>query len=422
MKKFNKIIFAIIACCILIVSILIIRINIINNNKDKQYKVEINRLYLGLVKCESFTKPNLSSCKYVNNVSFIDSDFNINDIEIFYEDNNACNYIIKPYIYNDELKGYLRFDYIEEDSLNLVLRSLILGFASLFLIILIVLIYINVNLIKPFNKLSDVAYEISKGNLAGDIKDNKNKYFGKFIWGINMLRDNLNYHKIKELKLEKEKKMLLLSISHDIKTPLNSIKLYGKALENNIYETEEEKVKVAKQIQEKTVEIDAFVNEIIKSSSEDILEIQVNNSEFYLNELINKLQESYVEKCKLRMLDFTIDKYDNKLIKGDIDRTYEVIGNILENAFKYGDGKEIKISFYEEDYCKLIKIYNSGDKVPQNEFIHLFHSFYRGSNSNNKKGNGLGLYICKYLMEKMDGEIFAQCEEEGMSFTLVFTM
>ncbi len=422
MKKFNRIIFAVAALCILIISILSIRIMAINNDVDNQYKVEINRLYLGLVEYESFTKPNLSSYRYIRDISFIDINVNTNELKYFYDDNNNYDYIIKPYIYEDKLKGYLRFDYKKEDYTNLTLRILIIGFASFFIIILVVLLYIKINLIEPFNKLSDVAYEMSKGHLDGDIKESKNKYFGKFIWGINMLRDNLNYHKIKELKLEKEKKMLLLSISHDIKTPLNSIKLYGKAIENNIYETEEEKIKVAKQIQEKTIEIDAFVNEIIKSFSEDILEIQVNNSEFYLHELINKVHESYVEKCKLRMLDFNIDKYDNKLIKGDLDRTYEVIGNILENAFKYGDGREIKISFYEEDYYQLIKVYNSGDKVPQNELIHLFDSFYRGSNVSNKEGNGLGLYICKYIMEKMDGEIFAQYEEYGMSFTLVLTM
>ncbi|MDF2675402.1 MAG: sensor histidine kinase, partial [Clostridiales bacterium] len=58
--------------------------------------------------------------------------------------------------------------------------------------------------------------------------------------------------------------------------------------------------------------------------------------------------------------------------------------------------------------------------ISQNEFNHIFESFYRASNAKDKPGNGLGLYICKAIMEKMDGEIFAECESEGMSFTLVF--
>jgi K+-sensing histidine kinase KdpD len=195
----------------------------------------------------------------------------------------------------------------------------------------------------------------------------------------------LDHHKIKELKLEKEKK-----------------------------------VQAAKQIQEKSLEIENFVKEIIKTSSEDILEIEVKNSEFYLKDLINKVIANYKEKCSLKMIDFIVEDYTNKLVKGDLERALEVIGNIIENAFKYGDGKVIKISFYEEDYFQLIKIFNSGETISQNEFNHIFESFYRASNAKDKPGNGLGLYICKAIMEKMDGEVFPECEREGMGFTLVF--
>ena len=94
----------------------------------------------------------------------------------------------------------------------------------------------------------------------------------------------------------------------------------------------------------------------------------------------------------------------------------------MENAFKYGDGKEIKISFYEEEYCQLIKISNTGLCVKQEEMPHLFDSFYRGSNVADKAGNGLGLYICREIMQKMEGEIFAVRDETGMSFHLVLPM
>lgn len=62
-----------------------------------------------------------------------------------------------------------------------------------------------------------------------EVEENKEKFFGKFVWGIDLLRDNMNAAQKRALKLEKEKKMLLLSLSHDIKTPLNSIKLYAKS-------------------------------------------------------------------------------------------------------------------------------------------------------------------------------------------------
>lgn len=122
------------------------------------------------------------------------------------------------------------------------------------------------------------------------------------------------------------------------------------------------------------------------------------------------------------MTEFVIGRFDNKLLKGSRDGAFEAVENIMENAFKYGDGKKIEISFYEEEYCQLIKIRNTGKPVKSEEMPHLFDSFYRGSNTGGKEGNGLGLYICREIMRKMEGEIFACQEEEGMSFHLVFQM
>lgn len=214
----------------------------------------------------------------------------------------------------------------------------------------------------------------------------------------------------------------MLSISHDIKTPLNSIKLYSKAIEENLYPSEKERIYAAHQIGEKTIEIEKFVAEIVKTSSSDILEIEVNPGEFYIDNLINQVRKNYNSRCEALHLELEIDEYDNKLLKGDFDRTYEVIENILENALKYGDGRSIRISFYEEDYCQLIRIHNSGEPVSQQDYNHLFDSFFRGSNTEGKDGSGLGLYICQQIMHKMNGEIFAEVKEDGMDFVLVMQM
>jgi signal transduction histidine kinase len=421
MKKFDKVI-AITVLVYLAISLgLLALLRGMNNKSSSEYKVEINRIYLGLVEDVSFTEPDLISYEFIKSVSFLPESAQTSkgDIDEFYKSINGLEYEIKPWYSGDKLLGYLRFNYVGRNSNNSILFKVEFMLFIFEAIIISVLLYVRNSILKPFNILSEMPYELSKGNLKEELKENKNRYFGKFVWGINVLRENLDYHKIKELKLEKEKKLLLLSISHDIKTPLNTIKLYAKAIEDEIYDTNEKKILAAKQIQEKSLEIENFVKEIIKTSSEDVLEIEVNNSEFYLKDLIDKVIVTYKEKCTLKMIDFIVGDYSNKLIKGDLDRAFEVIGNIIENAFKYGDGKEIKISFYEEDYCQLIKIFNSGEIISQNEFNHIFDSFYRASNAKDKQGNGLGLYICKYIMKKMDGEIFSECEKGGMSFTLV---
>ena len=107
-------------------------------------------------------------------------------------------------------------------------------------------------------------------------------------------------------------------------------------------------------------------------------------------------------------------------MSGDIDRSVEVIQNIMENAVKYGDGKKISLEFSEEDDCVLITVVNSGSSLSDTELPHIFDSFWRAANAANTSGSGLGLYICRQIMRKMNGEIFAEIHGDKMSVTAVF--
>lgn len=231
------------------------------------------------------------------------------------------SYQIEPLYINSIQAGYLRFDYQMEYDLSGFLIHIEAILAIMEIAVLGILFYIRQNVIKPFVKFSNIPFELAKGHLKGDIEESKNRFFGNFIWGIGLLKDRLDSTKKKELKLEKEKKMMLLSISHDIKTPLNNIKLYAKALEENLYESKEEEVQAARKIGEKTIEIENFVSEIVKTSSEDILEIEVKDGEFYLDTLVELVKNAYSELCAYRHLNLVIEPNVNKLIKGDLDRT-----------------------------------------------------------------------------------------------------
>ena len=155
-------------------------------------------------------------------------------------------------------------------------------------------------------------------------------------------------------------------------------------------------------------EIKGYVDEIVTASREDFLNLEVSMGEYYLSEVMKVTESYYKDKLSVIHTEFQVDEVAECLLKGDKDRIVEVLQNVMENAIKYGDGKSIRISFDEEEDCKLIHIENSGCNLKKEEFPNLFDSFYRGSNSNGMKGSGLGLYICKNLMRKMDGEIFAE--------------
>ncbi len=108
--------------------------------------------------------------------------------------------------------------------------------AVMFVFTVGVVIYIDRKVLKPFSSMTDMTVDLAKGNLTAPVKQEKSRYFGKFIWGMDMLRENLEESKRKELEYQKEKKTLVLSLSHDIKTPLSAIELYTKALKEGIYD------------------------------------------------------------------------------------------------------------------------------------------------------------------------------------------
>lgn len=205
-------------------------------------------------------------------------------------------------------------------------------------------------------------YELANGHLSGEVTEEKSRFFGDFVLGMSQLRDALSYARKRRLELEKEKKTMLLSLSHDIKTPLHTIRLYGKALEENLYGDGPQRIHAAHQIGEKAAEIERYVEEIMKNSREDILDIQIKEGEFYQKDLMDRVLDTYWEKCRIRMVDLNVGAYDNLLLKGDLERALEVFGNLFENAFKYGDGRRIEISF-----LKKTTAISYGFTVPANQ-------------------------------------------------------
>ena len=406
MKAFNKIFVAVIALSLLLLTAA--NIILLNDSGDngREYRVEINRLETE-IREKGFENADLSDCKYVTNIE--------RQGENFY--NAESDYVIR------EIGGELyRFDYSAEEKQD---KSSVLLIVNTFICIMAlavtaVLLFIRQKILAPFEKMSDVTYQLSKGNLNTPLKESRSRFFGKFVWGLDMLRETLEQHKRKELQLQKEKKTLLLSLSHDIKTPLSAIKLYSKALSTGLYPDSEKQREIAESINSKADEIEDYVSRIICASREDFLSLEVNMGEFYLSELIKTVEQYYNDKLALVGTEICIEKSGNCLIKGDIDRSNEVFQNIIENAVKYGDGKRISIDFSEEEGCILITVKNGGCTLSGAELPHIFESFWRGSNAEKKEGAGLGLYICRQLMHKMGGEVFAGINGDIISITTVF--
>lgn len=404
MKAFNRIFSAVTVAIILLFAVVNMILAADKADGSRQYRVEISRL---VHEIETNGSADISECVYVTNIERYGEKFYSTD----------SDYVI--YEINGEL---YRFDYNSNGCSN---KTYLMGIVNAVLgviaiLFITIMLYIKYAVLAPFERLSSLPYELSKGNLTAAVTETKNRFFGKFLWGIDVLRENIEQQKLRELEMQKEKKTLLLSLSHDIKTPLSAIKPYSAALSKNLYPDVEKQQKVAESITEKADEIEGYVSQIITASREDFLSLEVNMGEFYLSELIEKITGYYREKLALIKTDFNVGKYKNCLLSGDLSRSVEVLQNIMENALKYGDGKRVELIFPEDDECVQIAVTNGGCTLGKDDLPHIFESFWRGANAENIRGSGLGLYICRQLMRKMNGEIFAEIDGDIITVIAVF--
>lgn len=375
----------------------------IKAGEDNFYKVELSRVEREL---KEQGKVDLSNYDFIINVT---SGQTIDELI-------DCDNEYKIVDINDLL---YRIDYVKEIQVRDVRPIVNIIILLCFILVCAIIIILNNGILKPFKRFEELPKELAKGNLVVPIKENKNRYFGNFLWGMDLLREKLEDDRRRELELVKEKKMVLLSLSHDIKTPLSAIKLYSKALSRNLYNDEEKNKMIAVNIDEKVSEIEKFISEIVNASNDDFIDFEINNSEFYVKDVLNHLDEYYSEKMKLSQIDFSIDEYSNSLVFGDKERIIEVLQNIIENAIKYGDGKYINVHTERVDNEYHFVVSNSGCELPRDELIHIFDSFFRGSNSKKQEGSGLGLYICRKLVHLMEGEIFADIKDDLILVNIV---
>ncbi len=405
MLKFDKL-FAVLAALAVISGIA--AAYIIGNDKQRssrKYKLEISRVE--------------QEIRAGNEVSAEDHD-HITDITVYSGQKDFftsdSHYVIR------DINGQLyRIDYSDDATSDhsriLICTELIIAVS--FAVVMLILLYIRKNIIKPFNHISELPYELSKGNITAPLTENKSRYFGKFIWGLDMLREQIENSKIREIEHIRNEKTLLLSLSHDIKTPLSAVKLYSEAIEKGLYSDIERCRSAAKNISEKVDVIESYVKDIISNTSNSVIDYEIKVYDVYQSEVMKKVLKSYKDRFEANGTQLKDEVSGDCLLHVDPDRLAEVLQNILDNAIKYGNGKLITISYSDEESYRLITVSNSGCTLPENELSHIFNSFWRGSNTGNKPGSGLGLYICRKLMNDMLGEVFAEIKDNTMCITVV---
>ncbi|MCR4557601.1 MAG: HAMP domain-containing histidine kinase [Saccharofermentans sp.] len=312
-----------------------------------------------------------------------------------------------------EIAGKFIIDYNMNDQIEGFKQNIIVGFliiAALQVCIIIVwYIYLKKTLISPFTRLNDFAVRVAEGNLDLPLEMDKGHVFGAFTESFDLMRSELKKARLAEKKASDDKKEMVAKLSHDIKTPVASIK---STSEIGMELTKEARTKeMFGVINDKTDQIKALVDNLFTSSVQDITEIVVNPGT-QPSDLINKLikNSDYLNRAG----DYTIPEcnvYFDKL------RLQQVFDNIFMNSYKYANTDiEVKTDI-NNDYL-IIRITDKGPGVKDEEIPLLKEKYRRGTNTSDKDGAGLGLFLADYFMEKMDGKLALANADPGFEVSV----
>ena len=326
--------------------------------------------------------------------------------------------IIMPVNDGEEFLGNVIFPNQSKVAISRIIHRLILATVLIILILLISYIifiyYINRTVINPFNHMNVFAGLIAEGRLDEPLFMDRNNIFGAFTESFDIMREELRASKKRETELKMKEKELVASLSHDLKTPVTGIRAICGVLSVKVQD-EYVKAKI-ENIEQKTEEINTLLSDLLASALDDLGEMNVNPTE-ETSDILKLLVEEHDIHNKA-----AVGEIPGCIIKVDRNRISQVIGNIINNSYKYADTK-IDISYkFSGDFLEM-KIKDYGEGVDSSEIDFLTNKFYRGrKNTAGKEGSGLGLYISSELMKKMQGRLICISDKEGFEVILLIPL
>lgn len=269
--------------------------------------------------------------------------------------------------------------------------------------------YIQHTVIKPFHKMKNFAERIAGGNLDIPLEMDRQNLFGAFTESFDIMRSELKKARMAEARANAGKKELVAKLSHDIKTPVASIKAaseVGAALSSD-----EKNRENYEQIIRKADQINTLVTNLFSATLEELQELSVTPSDLKSEELRVLLENADYQHRAV------IPPVPDCLIFADRLRLQQVFDNIFANSYKYAD-TEINVTVYTEDNYLTVCVEDYGGGIDESELPLLKEKFKRGSNVKNIEGAGLGLYISDYCMKKMQGQLDIENGPAGLRATV----
>ena len=261
--------------------------------------------------------------------------------------------------------------------------------------------YVYFSILGPFDKMKSYAAEIAKGNFDVPLDYSRSNYFGQFTWAFDSMRREITKARACEREAVENNKTVIATLSHDIKTPIASIRAYAEGLEAHMDSSPERRARYLSILIRKCDEVAKLTNDLFLHSLSDLDKLKINAEPLEISSFV---QEAIEELAAQQDDIFFVPPSFSAYVSVDRNRLLQIIENLINNARKYAKSR-IDVSLSQENSAVLLKIRDYGGGIPDEDMPFIFDKFYRGKNCGSEQGSGLGLYIVKYLTEKMGGSI-----------------
>lgn len=275
--------------------------------------------------------------------------------------------------------------------------------------------YIYFAILRPFEKMKDFAAKISMGDFDVPLNYERSNYFGEFTWAFDSMRNEITKSRASEKEAIENNKTVIATLSHDIKTPIASIRAYAEGLSANLDSTYEKREKYLSVITKKCDEVSRLTDDLFLHSISDMDKLKLTPERIeicgFTKDIINEISAER-EDIIFREPDFTA------FVNADKNRFAQLCENIVNNARKYAK-TNIEVFFTMENENIILHFRDRGKGIPDENMPFIFDKFYRGNNCGSEQGSGLGLYIVKYIAEKMGGNVILQNHDVGLEVKII---
>lgn len=278
-------------------------------------------------------------------------------------------------------------------------------------------LYLHFAILRPFERMKSFAGEIARGNLDVSLAYGRSNYFGDFTWAFDSMRREIGKARACEREAIENNKTVIATLSHDIKTPIASIRAYAEGLEANMDSSMERREKYLSVIMRKCDEVARLTNDLFLHSISDLDRLKIDRKRIALGSFLERtVTEIAAERDDVRL----VLPEEEVFVLADENRLLQVCENIINNARKYAKTMvDVSLEVREGEACITFQDYGGG--VPNEDIPFIFGKFYRGRNCGEEQGSGLGLYIVKHIIDKMKGAVLIQNNMDGLAVMITLS-